>query len=98
MLRDDPQRWDGGGWEGGSRGRDVRIYTADSLCCTVEGNATLFLPGKFHGQRSLLGYSPWASQRVRRDWSANIFHFTFLSARLNGTLKTLHGFIYFFGE
>ena len=23
------------------------------------GNSLLFLPGKFHGQRSLVGYSPW---------------------------------------
>ena len=30
-----------------------------------EGNDTpVFLPGKFHGQRSLVGYSPWGSQRV----------------------------------
>ena len=25
----------------------------------------VFLPGKFHGQRSLVGYSPWGSQRSR---------------------------------
>ena len=25
----------------------------------------VFLPGKFHGQRSLVGYSPWGSKRVR---------------------------------
>ena len=24
-----------------------------------EGNGKLFLPGEFHGQRSLEGYSPW---------------------------------------
>ena len=23
------------------------------------GNPPIFLPGKFHGQRSLVGYSPW---------------------------------------
>ena len=23
------------------------------------GNPLLFLPGEFHGQRSLMGYSPW---------------------------------------
>ena len=23
-----------------------------------------FLPGKFHGQRSLVGYSPWTRKRV----------------------------------
>ena len=27
----------------------------------------VFLPRKPHGQRSLAGYSPWRSQRVRRD-------------------------------
>ena len=26
-----------------------------------------FLPGKFHGQRSQVGYSPWGSQRVGHD-------------------------------
>ena len=25
----------------------------------------VFLPGKFHGQRSLVGYSPWSHKRVR---------------------------------
>ena len=24
-------------------------------------------PGKFHGQRSLVGYSPWGHKRVRQD-------------------------------
>ena len=28
----------------------------------------VFLPGKFHGQRSLADYSPWG-HRVRRDWA-----------------------------
>ena len=31
----------------------------------------VFLPGEFHGQRSLVGYSPWARKRVRRDWATN---------------------------
>ena len=26
-----------------------------------------FFPGKFHGQRSLAGFSPWGRKRVRRD-------------------------------
>ena len=26
-----------------------------------------FLPGKFHGQRSLVGYSPWGGKRVRHN-------------------------------
>ena len=34
-----------------------------------EGNrpAPVFLPGKSHGQRSLVGYSPWDSKRVRHN-------------------------------
>ena len=27
----------------------------------------VFLPGKFHGQRSPVGYSPWGRKRVRHD-------------------------------
>ena len=27
----------------------------------------VFLPGKSHGQRSLVGYSPWGQKRVRQD-------------------------------
>ena len=27
----------------------------------------VFLPGKFHGQRSLVGYSPWGNRRVGQD-------------------------------
>ena len=27
----------------------------------------VFLPGEFHGQRRLMGYSLWGSQRVRHD-------------------------------
>ena len=30
--------------------------------------APVFLPGKFHGQRSLMGYRPWG-HRVRHDWA-----------------------------
>ena len=36
----------------------------------------VFLPGEVHGQKSLGGYSPWGSQRVRHDWATNIFTFT----------------------
>ena len=27
----------------------------------------IFLPGKFHGEKSLAGYSPWGRKRVRHD-------------------------------
>ena len=26
-----------------------------------------FLPGQFHGQRSLAGYSPWGHREIRHD-------------------------------
>ena len=42
MLRDGLERWDGGRlWEGGSRGDDICMHTADSHCCTAETNTTL---------------------------------------------------------
>ena len=31
----------------------------------------VFLPGKSHGQRSLVGYSPWGGKRVGRDLATN---------------------------
>ena len=33
----------------------------------------VFLPGKFHGQKTLVGYSPWG-RRVRRDWACSPFY------------------------
>ena len=35
----------------------------------------VFLPGKSHGQRSLMGYRPWDC-RVGHDWVINTFAFT----------------------
>ena len=29
----------------------------------------IFLPGKSHGQRSLVGYSPWGRKRVRHNFA-----------------------------
>ena len=29
----------------------------------------LFLPGKFHGQRSLAGYNPWCRKRIGHNWA-----------------------------
>ena len=34
----------------------------------------VFLPGKSHGQRSLVGYSPWGC-RVRHDWATSLSFF-----------------------
>ena len=33
-------------------------------------STSVFLPGKSHGQRSLLGYSPWGHKRVGNDLAA----------------------------
>ena len=36
----------------------------------------VFLLGEFHGQRSLMGYSPWGLKRVRHDWMTNTHAYT----------------------
>ena len=36
----------------------------------------IFLPREFHGQRSLAGYNPGGSQRVRHHWATNTFAFS----------------------
>ena len=36
----------------------------------------VFLPGEFHGQRSLVRCSRWGRQRVRYDWVTNTHFFT----------------------
>ena len=42
----------------------------------------LFLPGEFHGEKSLAGYSPWACKNVRHDWATNT-HGTIFSCFCN---------------
>ena len=37
----------------------------------------VLLPGEFHGQRNLVGYSTWGHRRVRHDWAT----FTFLRGK-----------------
>ena len=37
------------------------------------------LHGEFHGQRSLMGYSPCGSTRIGHDWVANTFTLYFQS-------------------
>ena len=34
----------------------------------------VFLPGKFHGQRNLMGYSPGGHKRVRHSWAIEHTH------------------------
>ena len=43
--------------------------------------AQVFLPGQFHGQRSLAGYSPWGSQRTGHDRATERTHIYILSLR-----------------
>ena len=60
---------------GGSDGKESAYNVGDSSWipglgrAPEEGNSSL--PGKFHGQRSLAGYSPWGC-RVRHDGVAHI--------------------------
>ena len=34
----------------------------------------IFLPGEFHGQRRLVGYSPWGRRRVRHNFMTKQQH------------------------
>ena len=34
-------------------------------------STSVFLPGRSHGQRSLVGYSPWACKKIRHDLGLN---------------------------
>ena len=47
----------------------------------------VFLPGKSHGHRSLVGYSPWGSQRVRHDWATKHIHTKFMQIFFRMFLK-----------
>ena len=44
----------------------------------------VFLPGEFHGQRSLSGYCPWG-RRVGHSWETNTFPLHFQSDLINRT-------------
>ena len=58
--------------------------TLDQEGSLVKGMTTptlVFLPGEYHGQRSLVGYSPWG-HRIRHDWVTNTFTL-FLDIKLN---------------
>ena len=71
-----------GAFPGGSDGK-ASAYNAGDLGSTPglgrspgEGSGKptpVSLPGKSHGRRSLLGYSPWG-RKVRHDWATSL-HF-----------------------
>ena len=48
----------------------------------------VFQPGKFHGQRSLAGYSSWACKELDTTEQLNNPHSVFHIARTMETLKT----------
>ena len=48
----------------------------------------VFLPGKFHGQRSLAGYSSWGCKELDTTEQLNHPHSVFHIARTRETLKT----------
>ena len=48
----------------------------------------IFLPGESHGQKSLVGYSPWGC-RVRYYWVTNSFTFTFSTPEEKNALEVL---------
>ena len=41
----------------------------------------VLLPGKSHGQRSLVGCSPWGREEFRHDWATSLSIFTFMHWR-----------------
>ena len=51
----------------------------------------VLLPGKSHGQRSLVGYSTWGCKRVRHDLVNNNNKYTSPSASVLGTSLTPQG-------
>ena len=53
------------GFPGGSDGKESACHAGDPDLIPGSGRS-LTLPGEFHGQGSLVGYSPWG-HRVRRD-------------------------------
>ena len=50
----------------------------------------VFLPGKFHGQRTLVVYSLWGLQRVRHDWASIHTH---THTHTHPNLVTMHYYL-----
>jgi len=59
----------------------------------------VFLPGESHGQRSLVGYSPWGRKRVRHNWITKhkqqysivyMCHIFFIHSSIDGHLGCFH--------
>ena len=70
-----------GGWERSTReGQEVCELSSASWWRRQWHPAPVLLPGKSHGQRSLVGCSPWGC-RVRHDWATSFSLFTLMHWR-----------------
>ena len=73
----------------------LTILTYNSLCIIFSSLrrrqwqlTPVLLPGESHGQRSLVGCSPWGhSLRVGHDWATSLSIFTFMHWRRNARKK-----------
>ena len=74
-LRDFP-----GGWQWSLHCRRPRFNSwVRKIPWRREGIPTpVFLPGEFHGQRSLAGYSPWRHKELDMNWVTNTYLHTLL--------------------
>ena len=52
-----------------------------------EGNTPVFLPGESHGQRSLVGYSPWSHKELDVSKQLTLSHFTVARQPLRKVLR-----------
>ena len=60
---------------------------------------SLFMPGKFHGQRSLVGYSPWGHKEVDMTERLTLSTFNNVSNNANYSFVIfLSSFFFFFEE
>ena len=84
VLCDDLDMWDGGGREVQEGGIYVRIELIPS---SRKWQPTpVFLPGKFHGQRNLAGYNPWAHKESDTTTHARIADSGHCTAETNTAL------------
>ena len=63
-----------------------------NICYRKWQSTPVFLPGKFHGQKSLVGYSQSIElQRVRRDWASTLSYVTGILSNTTKHWWFIHG-------
>ena len=65
-------------------------YTAKSLEEKMATHSYMFLPGKSHEQRSLVGYSPWGHRRARHNLETKEKHTVQYTARTRTQVMSKH--------